>query len=122
CAAPTNPGRGPTTTFFRPARTRPRSTRKQGPDRNKSDAPEVLLVPGSANCEPTADPIGSPSTVRTASIATRQLTGDPAKARPATPAARSHSPLTLRRLRLASGLILFGYVLTHLGNHALGNV
>ena len=30
--------------------------------------------------------------------------------------------LTLRRLRLASGLILFGYVLTHLLNHALGNV
>ena len=60
--------------------------------------------------------------MRTASIATRQLTGDPAKARPATPAARSRSPLTLRRLRLASGLILFGYVLTHLGNHALGNV
>ena len=60
--------------------------------------------------------------MRTASIATRQLTEDPAKARPATPAARSRSPLTLRRLRLASGLILFGYVLTHLSNHALGNI
>jgi adenylate cyclase len=60
--------------------------------------------------------------MRTASIATRQLTEEPAKARPATPAARSRSPLTLRRLRLASGLILFGYVLTHLSNHALGNI
>ncbi|MBP1181502.1 adenylate/guanylate cyclase domain-containing protein [Methylobacterium sp. PvR107] len=60
--------------------------------------------------------------MRTASIATRQLTEDPAKARPATPAARSRPPLTLRRLRLASGLILFGYVLTHLSNHALGNI
>ncbi|MFB0488046.1 adenylate cyclase [Methylobacterium sp. OAE515] len=60
--------------------------------------------------------------MRTASIATRQLTEDSAKARPATPAARSRSPLTLRRLRLASGLILFAYVLTHLSNHALGNI
>ncbi|WP_246154478.1 adenylate/guanylate cyclase domain-containing protein [Methylobacterium oryzihabitans] len=29
---------------------------------------------------------------------------------------------SLRRLRLASGLVLFGYVLTHLVNHALGNL
>ncbi|AWN42917.1 adenylate/guanylate cyclase domain-containing protein [Methylobacterium durans] len=30
--------------------------------------------------------------------------------------------LTLRRVRLGSGLVVFGYVLTHLLNHALGNV
>ncbi|MDR7039612.1 adenylate cyclase [Methylobacterium sp. BE186] len=30
--------------------------------------------------------------------------------------------LTLRHVRLGTGLILFGYVLTHLLNHALGNV
>ena len=32
------------------------------------------------------------------------------------------SPTALRRLRLASGLVLFTYVATHLLNHALGNV
>ncbi|MCJ2052498.1 adenylate/guanylate cyclase domain-containing protein [Methylobacterium sp. J-070] len=45
-----------------------------------------------------------------------------AQDRRAAPATRARSPLSLRRLRLASGLVLFGYVLTHLANHALGNV
>jgi adenylate cyclase len=29
---------------------------------------------------------------------------------------------TLRQIRLSSGLVLFAYVLTHLLNHALGNI
>ncbi|MCJ2072326.1 adenylate/guanylate cyclase domain-containing protein [Methylobacterium sp. J-030] len=58
---------------------------------------------------------------RTAAIATLQPAGEGAGARPSVVAPR-RSPLTLRRLRLASGLVLFGYVLTHLINHALGNV
>ncbi|MGH1570653.1 adenylate/guanylate cyclase domain-containing protein [Methylobacterium sp. P31] len=59
--------------------------------------------------------------MRTAPIATLQTAGG-AQARPAAPASPVQSLLTLRRLRLASGLVLFGYVLTHLINHALGNV
>ncbi len=58
--------------------------------------------------------------VRTASIATLRSAESGAPPRSAPRAARLR--LTLRRLRLASGLILFGYVLTHLLNHALGNV
>ncbi|SDO64325.1 adenylate cyclase [Methylobacterium phyllostachyos] len=58
---------------------------------------------------------------RTAAIATLQPAGEGAGVRPAVAVPR-RSPLTLRRLRLASGLVLFGYVLTHLTNHALGNV
>jgi adenylate cyclase len=38
------------------------------------------------------------------------------------PEAPRHFRLTRRRLRLASGLVLFGYVTTHLVNHALGLV
>src|SRR4051812_7107462 len=30
--------------------------------------------------------------------------------------------LTLRQLRLGTGLVLFAYILTHLVNHALGNI
>ncbi|MEH3065756.1 MAG: adenylate/guanylate cyclase domain-containing protein [Methylobacterium radiotolerans] len=58
--------------------------------------------------------------VRTASIATLRSAESGAQPRSAPRAARLR--LNLRRLRLASGLILFGYVLTHLLNHALGNV
>lgn len=58
--------------------------------------------------------------VRTASIATLRSADAAAQPRSATPAARIR--LNLRRLRLASGLVLFGYVLTHLLNHALGNI
>ncbi|WP_083743677.1 adenylate/guanylate cyclase domain-containing protein [Methylobacterium radiotolerans] len=58
--------------------------------------------------------------VRTASIATLRSADAGAQPRSAPRAARLR--LNLRRLRLASGLILFGYVLTHLLNHALGNV
>ncbi|MGE8128001.1 adenylate/guanylate cyclase domain-containing protein [Methylobacterium sp. NPDC080182] len=58
--------------------------------------------------------------VRTASIATLRSAESSAQPRSAPRAARLR--LNLRRLRLASGLILFGYVLTHLLNHALGNV
>ncbi len=60
--------------------------------------------------------------MRTAAIATLQPADEAAQARPAFRAARARLPLTLRRLRLTSGLILFGYVLTHLVNHALGNI
>ena len=49
--------------------------------------------------------------------------GPPMRARrPRSAAQAARIRLTLRRLRLASGLVLFGYVLTHLLNHALGNV
>ena len=58
--------------------------------------------------------------MRTLPIATLRSAGPGTRDRAAAPATRS--PLSLRRLRLASGLILFGYVLTHLVNHALGNV
>ena len=58
--------------------------------------------------------------VRTASIATLRSAESGAQPRSAPRPARLR--LNLRRLRLASGLILFGYVLTHLLNHALGNV
>lgn len=58
--------------------------------------------------------------VRTASTATLRSADAGAQPRSAAQAARIR--LNLRRLRLASGLILFGYVLTHLLNHALGNV
>lgn len=58
--------------------------------------------------------------VRTASIATLRSADAGAQPRSATQAARIR--LNLRRLRLASGLVLFGYVLTHLLNHALGNI
>ncbi|MGU3422405.1 adenylate/guanylate cyclase domain-containing protein [Methylobacterium sp. D54C] len=58
--------------------------------------------------------------VRTASIATLRSAESGAQPRSAPRAARLR--LNLRRLRLASGLILFGYVLTHLLNQALGNV
>ncbi|MCJ2135965.1 adenylate/guanylate cyclase domain-containing protein [Methylobacterium sp. J-026] len=59
---------------------------------------------------------------RTASVATLRSADGHAEGRPAAAAARAWRPLTLRRLRLASGLVLFGYVLSHLANHALGNV
>lgn len=42
--------------------------------------------------------------------------------RTAPPSVPARRPLTLRRLRLGSGMVLFGYVLTHLVNHALGNI
>ena len=58
--------------------------------------------------------------VRTASTATLRSADAGAQPRSAAQAARIR--LNLRRLRLASGLVLFGYVLTHLLNHALGNV
>lgn len=58
---------------------------------------------------------------RTAAIATLQAAGAGTGARPPVAAPR-RSPLTLRGLRLGSGLVLFGYVLTHLTSHALGNV
>ncbi|MCJ2086100.1 adenylate/guanylate cyclase domain-containing protein [Methylobacterium sp. E-005] len=58
---------------------------------------------------------------RTAAIATLQPAAEPAGTRRSVAAPR-RSPLTLRRLRLASGLVLFAYVLTHLTNHALGNI
>ena len=58
---------------------------------------------------------------RTAAIATLQPAGESTGARPAVAAPR-RVLLTVRRLRLASGLVLFGYVLTHLINHTLGNV
>jgi adenylate cyclase len=60
--------------------------------------------------------------MRTPSIATLRSADAGAKDRTAPPAAPARHPLTLRRMRLASGWVLFGYVLTHLINHALGNV
>ena len=59
---------------------------------------------------------------RTASIAPPRSADGTAEGRPVAGPARAWRPLTLRRLRLASGLVLFGYVLSHLANHALGNV
>ncbi|WP_342107813.1 adenylate/guanylate cyclase domain-containing protein [Methylobacterium sp. SI9] len=58
---------------------------------------------------------------RTAAIATLQPAAEPTGTRRSVAAPR-RAPLTLRRLRLGSGLVLFAYVLTHLINHALGNV
>jgi adenylate cyclase len=59
---------------------------------------------------------------RTALIAPPQPSLERGRSSPRTPTARVRAPLTIRRLRLASGWILFGYVLTHLVNHALGNI
>jgi len=40
----------------------------------------------------------------------------------ATPKARRPAFLSLRRIRLAAGLVLFAYATTHFLNHALGNI
>ena len=39
---------------------------------------------------------------------------------PAVTRGKRRNPVTIRGLRLGTGLILFAYVITHLGNHALG--
>jgi len=60
--------------------------------------------------------------MRTPSLATlRSAAGSPPAA-PIPLRARIRPVLGLRRLRLGSGLVLFAYILTHLTNHALGNV
>ena len=38
------------------------------------------------------------------------------------PAPPGKRPFPVRRLRLASGLVLYAYLLTHFANHALGNI
>ena len=60
--------------------------------------------------------------MRTLPIAPLRSAEPGAPDRAAAPVSRARGLLTLRRLRLGRGLVLFGYVLTHLINHALGNV
>jgi adenylate cyclase len=59
---------------------------------------------------------------RTSSIATLRTSAGGSQAAPIPLRTRIRPGLTLRRLRLWSGLVLFAYILTHLTNHALGNV